>query len=65
MLKIKQFLDYVASHDDTILTYRVSDMVLAIHSDASYLSESKTRSRAGDHFSCSPMSNSPPTMVQS
>ena len=27
-----------------------SDMVLAVHSDASYLSEPKARSRAGGHF---------------
>ena len=50
MDKVDQFLDYVASQDEAILTYRASDMVLAIHSDASYLSESKARSRAGGHF---------------
>ena len=33
-----------------MLTYHTSDMVLAVHSDASYLSESKARSRAGGHF---------------
>eukprot|EP00804_Cyclotella_cryptica_P000215 CCRYP_016197-RD/>CCRYP_016197-RD protein AED:0.48 eAED:0.48 QI:0/-1/0/1/-1/0/1/0/40 len=26
-------------------------MILAVHSDASYLSETKARSRAGGHFS--------------
>ena len=50
MTKINQFLDYAASHPDAILTYRASDMVLARHSDASYLSEPKARSRAGGHF---------------
>ena len=50
MKKVKQFLDYAASHTDAIITYRASDMVLSAHSDASYLSESKTRSRAGGHF---------------
>ena len=50
MEKVKLFLDYAASNPDAILTYRASDMVLAIHSDASYLSESKARSRAGGHF---------------
>ena len=50
MEKVDQFLDYAASQDEAILTYRASDMVLAIHSDASYLSEAKARSRAGGHF---------------
>ena len=44
------FLDYVATHPDAILTYRASDMVLHVHSDASYLTEPKARSRAGGHF---------------
>ena len=50
MKKVKQFLDYTASHPNVIITYRASEMVLAAHSDASYLSESKARSRAGGHF---------------
>ena len=44
------FLDYAASQDKAIVTYRASDMKLAIHSDASYLSEPKARSRAGGHM---------------
>ena len=50
MVKCKLFLDYAASQEDAVITYRKSDMVLAIHSDASYLSEPKARSRAGGHF---------------
>ena len=46
----KQFLDYMASQDDAILTYKASNMALAIHSDASYLSEAKAHSRAGGHM---------------
>jgi hypothetical protein len=46
----KQFLDYAATHQDAILTYKRSDMVLIVHSDASYLSEPKACSRAGRHF---------------
>ena len=38
MKKVKQFLDYAATHRDAIITYHASDMVLAGHSDASYLS---------------------------
>ena len=48
--KVDQFLDYSASQEEAVLTYEVSDMVLTIHSDASYLSESKVRRRAGGHF---------------
>jgi hypothetical protein len=50
MKKVKQFLDFAASQEEAIVTYKASDMVLAIHSDASYLSEPKARSRAGGHF---------------
>ena len=50
MQKVTQFLDYSATHRDAIITYIASDMVLATHSDASYLSESNARSRAGGHF---------------
>ena len=32
------------------MTYNASDMKLAAHSDVSYLSEPKARSRVGDHF---------------
>jgi hypothetical protein len=48
MRKCKQFLDYAASQEDA--TYKTSDMKLAIHSDASYLSEPKAHSQAGGHI---------------
>jgi hypothetical protein len=41
---IKWLLDYVATNPDTILTYKNSDMVFAVHSDASYLSEPTAKS---------------------
>jgi hypothetical protein len=50
MTLCKSFLDYMASQEEAVLTYKASDMVLAIHSDASYLSEPKARSRAGGHM---------------
>ena len=40
----------MASHPDAILTFKSSNMVLAVHSDTSYLTEPKSRSRAGGHF---------------
>ncbi len=50
MQKCLQFLDYAASQKDAIVTYQASDTRLAIHSNASYLSEPKARSRAGGHM---------------
>ena len=38
-----------APHPDAVLTYQKSDMVLAVHSDTSYLTEPQARSRAGGH----------------
>jgi hypothetical protein len=49
-LRVTQFLDYMWTHPDAIIRYRASDMVLNIHSDASYLSAPKARSRAGGYF---------------
>jgi hypothetical protein len=46
----KQFLDYMAMQEDTILTYCASNMVLAIHSNASYLSEPKFCSHVGGYM---------------
>ena len=40
-----QFLDYVATQEEAILIFSASGMKLAVHSDASYLSEPKARSR--------------------
>ena len=59
---IKLLLDYVATHPDAILTYKKSDMVLAVHShsDASYLSEPGAWSRAGGHFFLSVDVDEPP-----
>jgi len=39
---VHQLLDYTATHPDAIITYQASDMVLAGHSDAPYLSETNT-----------------------
>jgi hypothetical protein len=57
---IKTLLDYVATNPDAILTYKRSDMVLAVHSDASYLSEPGAHSRAGGHFFMSSNVENPP-----
>ena len=59
MQKVKHFLDYEASQEEVILTYKESVMILAIHSNASYLSEPKARSRSGGHLFMSSNSEDP------
>jgi hypothetical protein len=39
----QQLLEYLAMQEPAVLTYRKSDMVLAVHSDASYLNERKPK----------------------
>ena len=48
--KAEHFLTYAATHPNATIKYYKSDMILEIHSDASYLSERQGRSRAGGHF---------------
>ena len=45
-----QLLDYVAMHPDAGIRYHACDMILAIHTDASYLSKLSGKSRAMGHF---------------
>ncbi len=56
----KQVLDYCASQEEAIITYHASEMILAVHSDAGYLNECKSRSRAGGHFYLSSNETYPP-----
>ncbi len=45
-----QLLDYLASDSEAKVRYYVSNMIMNIHSDTSYLSETNARSRACGHF---------------
>ena len=45
-----QFLDYVATHPDAILTYSKSSLVLNIRSVVLYLCKPKAKSRDGGNF---------------
>eukprot|EP00957_Ditylum_brightwellii_P203945 15336885-Ditylum_brightwellii.AAC.1 len=47
---ITKLLNYAATHPDAILRYYASNMVLHIHSDASYLSAPQAQSRTNGHF---------------
>eukprot|EP00804_Cyclotella_cryptica_P028751 CCRYP_008236-RA/>CCRYP_008236-RA protein AED:0.36 eAED:0.40 QI:0/0/0/1/0/0/2/0/357 len=46
----KLHLDYCASHPSVVVHFKASNMILNRHSDASYLSETNTRSRIAGHF---------------
>jgi hypothetical protein len=50
MKRVNQFLDYMWTHSEAVIQYRASDMILNVHSDVSYLSTPKARSRAGGYF---------------
>jgi hypothetical protein len=47
---IKQLLDYCALQEEAIISYSASKMILAVHSNAGYCNEKKSRSRVGGHF---------------
>ena len=50
MQRVKQLLDYMHSNPFVKIRFRASDMILNIHSDASYLTATKGQSRAGGYF---------------
>jgi hypothetical protein len=52
-----QLLDYLATHPDATIRYHASDMILHIHSDASYLLVSNAKSRLRGLFF---LGNKPP-----
>jgi hypothetical protein len=45
-----KLLNYAATHPDGSIRFHASGMILHLHSNASYLSEPKARSRVGGIF---------------
>ena len=43
-------LDYMHTNPNTVIRFCASDIILSLHSDASYLSAVQGRSRAGGYF---------------
>ena len=41
MTRVHQFLDYMATHPDAVIRFRASDMILNVHSDASYYQQAE------------------------
>lgn len=60
MERVKQFLDYCASQEEAIFTYNACGMMLAIHSNAGYLNESKAHSWVRGRFFLSSDIQNPP-----
>ena len=50
MQRCKQLLDYMTTNPNAIIRFHRSNMILNVHSDASYLSAGKGRSRAGGYY---------------
>ena len=48
--KLRHIVDYLTTHPEAKIRFHASDMILNVHSDASYLSAPKGQSRAGGHF---------------
>jgi hypothetical protein len=48
--KVIKLLNYCNTHPETKIRYHSPDMILHIHSDASYLSQDEAKSRAGGFF---------------
>ncbi|NNE46316.1 MAG: hypothetical protein HKN37_06620, partial [Rhodothermales bacterium] len=59
MKAVTKLLNYLATHPDAILRYTASDMCLWTHSDASYLSVIKARSRVAGYFFLSDFPENP------
>ena len=50
MQQVQHLLQYMHTNPNAIIQFRASGMVLNIHSDASYLTAARGRSRAGGYF---------------
>jgi hypothetical protein len=51
MLKTKQLMDYLGTHPNAMVRFHASEMIMNVHSDASFLSEANAHSRACAIFS--------------
>ena len=48
--KVLKILNYLATRPEAKIRFHASDLILNIHSDASYLSETRARSRPAGYF---------------
>ena len=64
MATANQLLDYCASQDEAVITYKASKMILNVHSDAGYLNEKRHEAEREVISSCQILVSPPPTMQQ-
>jgi hypothetical protein len=65
LVTVNKLLNHVATYPSNGITFKASNMILAAHSDASYLSETKSHSRAGAHIFLSNNDPIPQSKAQS
>ena len=63
--EVKQFLEYCATHPNAGVRFVASDMMLALHSDASYLSDPYSKAELLEIFSWENKTRKASTMEQS
>ena len=63
--KVILFLNYAATHPYAFIQYHDSGMILNVHSDASYLSAPRARSRVGGHYILTDSFNDATTLPKS
>jgi hypothetical protein len=64
MAKLSQLLNYCATNPYATVCFTTSGMLLAVESDASYLSAVKTRSRAAGYFYLTSLPSKPTDALQ-
>jgi hypothetical protein len=62
--KVIKLLNYCNTHPENKIRYHASDRILYIHSDASYISEKESKSRAGGGYFICVTSLTQPTNLQ-
>jgi hypothetical protein len=60
MTNVNQLFNYVSTQEEAIITYKASDMILSVHSNARYCNKKKARSQASGHFYLSNNNPTPP-----
>jgi hypothetical protein len=65
MATLDRMLNYIASYPNASITYRPSNMQLAVHSDESYNSEPNSRSRSAGFSTCGPIIYAPDSPLNS
>ncbi len=65
METIKQLLDYCATQEEAVISYKASKMMLVVHSDAGYCNKKKIMQPSRRTFFLMNNNEHPPIMVQS